>query len=48
MVQSERRASVFGFLTAGYGISWFLGSAAIGVLYDLSRPAAIVFVSLFS
>ena len=43
MVSPERRASAFGLFTAGYGISWFLGSAIIGILYDISLAATIVF-----
>jgi MFS family permease len=43
MVAPQRRASAFGTFTAGYGIFWFLGSAAIGILYDLSVPAVISF-----
>ena len=43
MVPIERRASAFGLFTAGYGLSWFLGSAAIGFLYDVSVPSTIVF-----
>lgn len=43
MVPSERRASAFGLFTAGYGVSWFLGSAIIGILYDVSLAATIVF-----
>ena len=43
MVSPQRRASAFGLFTAGYGVFWFLGSAAIGILYDLSVPAVIVF-----
>lgn len=43
MVSPRRRASAFGMFTAGYGISWFIGSAAIGILYDLSIPAATAF-----
>jgi MFS family permease len=43
MVPVERRASAFGLFTAGYGIFWFLGSAAIGVLYDVSLAATIAF-----
>jgi MFS family permease len=46
MVPSRRRASAFGTFTAGYGIFWFIGSAAIGILYDLSLPAVIVFCVL--
>ncbi|MGB7697711.1 MAG: MFS transporter [Methylovirgula sp.] len=41
MVSASRRASAFGLFTAGYGFFWFLGSAAIGILYDRS-PAAVV------
>ena len=43
MVPAHRRASAFGLFTAGYGIFWFLGSAAIGILYDVSLPAVIAF-----
>ena len=43
MVPSERRASAFGTFTAGFGIAWFLGSAIMGVLYDHSIPAVVVF-----
>jgi MFS family permease len=43
MVPIERRASAFGLFTAGYGVFWFLGSAAIGFLYDLSLPLTIAF-----
>lgn len=43
LVMPDRRASAFGLFTAGYGIFWFLGSAAIGILYDLSLWAAIAF-----
>jgi MFS family permease len=43
MVPVDRRATAFGLFTAGYGLFWFLGSAAIGFLYDLSPLAAIAF-----
>ena len=43
MVSPNRRASAFGTFTAGYGIFWFIGSAVIGILYDLSVPAVIAF-----
>jgi MFS family permease len=43
MVPAERRASAFGLFTAGYGVFWFLGSAAIGALYDRSLAATIAF-----
>lgn len=43
MVPPQRRASAYGLFTAGYGLFWFLGSAAIGILYDRSVFATIVF-----
>lgn len=43
MVAASRRASAFGLFTAGYGAAWFAGSAAIGILYDVSLPATIAF-----
>jgi MFS family permease len=43
MVPQERRASAFGLFTAGYGVFWFAGSAAIGILYDVSLVATVVF-----
>lgn len=43
MVPRERRPSAYGLFTAAYGIFWFVGSAAIGVLYDVSVQAAVVF-----
>jgi MFS family permease len=43
MVAARRRASAFGTFTAGYGLFWFLGSAAIGILYDLSLSAVVAF-----
>lgn len=43
MVAAGRRASAFGTFTAGYGVFWFLGSAAIGILYDVSIASVIAF-----
>ncbi len=43
MVSPQHRASAYGLFTAGYGIFWFLGSAAIGFLYGISLPALIAF-----
>lgn len=42
MVRADRRASAYGLFTAVYGIAWFAGSAAIGLLYMVSLPAVIV------
>jgi predicted MFS family arabinose efflux permease len=41
MVPSERRATAYGLFTAAFGLFWFLGSAALGWLYDVSLPAMI-------
>lgn len=46
MVPGQRRASAFGLFTAGYGLFWFLGSTAIGLLYDWSLSAVIAFCVL--
>lgn len=43
MVPAERRASAYGLFTAGYGLFWFLGSAGIGFLYNISLSALIAF-----
>jgi len=43
MAPLQRRGSAYGLFTAGYGISWFLGSAGMGFLYDTSLPALVVF-----
>ncbi len=43
LVAANRRASAYGLFTAGYGLCWFLGSAAIGFLYSRSEMAAMVF-----
>lgn len=46
LVPAERRASAFGLFTAGYGIFWFLGSVAIGLLYERSVNWVIAFCVL--
>jgi MFS family permease len=43
MVPQQRRASTYGLFTAGYGTFWFVGSAIIGILYDHSVTAVIIF-----
>ena len=43
MAPAARRASAYGLFTALYGTFWFLGSAAIGILYDASIAAAVAF-----
>lgn len=37
----ERRGAAYGLFNTGYGLSWFAGSAMLGLLYDISLPALI-------
>jgi len=43
MVSPDRRGSAYGLFNACYGLTWFLGSALMGALYDLSVPSLIAF-----
>jgi MFS family permease len=43
MVPPQRRPSAYGLFTAGYGAAWFVGSALIGILYDISIPGVVIF-----
>jgi MFS-type transporter involved in bile tolerance (Atg22 family) len=40
----ERRGFAYGIFNAAYGASWFLGSALMGLLYELSINHIILFV----
>jgi predicted MFS family arabinose efflux permease len=43
MVAPDRRGSAYGVLNACYGVAWFLGSALMGLLYDVSLTALVAF-----
>lgn len=43
MVPAQRRGSAYGIFNTAYGVFWFLGSALMGRLYDVSLPALITF-----
>jgi MFS family permease len=43
MVPTNRRGSAYGLFNTGFGVFWFLGSALMGILYDLSFPSMIAF-----
>lgn len=43
MASADRRGTAYGFFNAGYGLFWFLGSALMGRLYDMSVPALVLF-----
>jgi len=43
LVSREERGTAYGLFNGIYGLAWFLGSAAMGALYDLSRGGVIAF-----
>ncbi|MCX7822951.1 MAG: MFS transporter [Syntrophobacterales bacterium] len=43
MVSSERRATAYGIFNTAFGICWFLGSALMGFLYEISIQALVAF-----
>ncbi len=43
LVPSHRRGTAYGLFNAGYGLSWFLGSALMGILFDISLASLVAF-----
>ena len=43
IISMDRRGTAFGVFNAAYGVLWFLGSAAMGLLYDYSLVALVIF-----
>jgi predicted MFS family arabinose efflux permease len=43
VIPPQKRSTAFGLFDTGYGIAWFLGSAAMGLLYDKSIAAVALF-----
>jgi MFS family permease len=43
MVSIDKRGSAYGIFNTGFGLFWFLGSALMGVLYDISLIWLIIF-----
>jgi len=43
LVPSDKRATAYGVFNTFYGVSWFVGSAAFGFLYDRFLPAGVLF-----
>lgn len=41
LVPAERRGTAYGLFNTFYGLSWFAGSATLGLLYDRSLPGLI-------
>jgi len=47
VVSMNKRGSAFGAFNGVYGVAWFLGSVAMGMLYDRSLIALVVFGIVF-
>lgn len=43
MVSPHKRGSAYGVFSTGFGVCWFLGSAAMGWCYDISIPLLVAF-----
>ena len=43
LIPAYKRGTAFGVFNAGFGIFWFLGSVALGYLYDFSIPWLVIF-----
>ena len=43
LVPAERRGAAYGIFNTAYGVLWFAGSSAIGILYGRSLVSAVVF-----
>ncbi|MDR7422157.1 MAG: MFS transporter [Armatimonadota bacterium] len=43
MAPPDRRGAAYGIFNTGYGLCWFLGSAAMGLLYGVSTAGLVLF-----
>ena len=43
VIAREKRSTAFGLFDSIFGVGWFLGSAAMGLLYGHSVHAVVVF-----
>jgi predicted MFS family arabinose efflux permease len=43
IIPAEKRGTGFGVFDTGFGVAWFAGSAIMGLLYDKSIPALVIF-----
>jgi MFS family permease len=43
LVPPQRRGMAYGLFNAGFGLAWFLGSALLGYLYDVSLVGLVTF-----
>lgn len=44
MISKNKRASAYGIFNMSYGISWFIGSVAMGFIYDYSIILLVIFI----
>jgi predicted MFS family arabinose efflux permease len=47
VMPARKRSTGFGLFYTAFGIAWFMGSAVMGFLYEISIPALIVFSMFF-
>ncbi len=45
LVPAARRGAAYGIFNTAYGILWFAGSSAIGILYERSIASAVIFAA---
>jgi predicted MFS family arabinose efflux permease len=43
IVRAERRSTAFGVFDTAFGVAWFAGSAAMGLLYERSIVGVVLF-----
>lgn len=43
VIPRDKRATAFGLFDTGFGIAWFIGSAAMGLLYEVSLTWLVLF-----
>lgn len=46
MVAADRRGTAYGLFSMGFGVFWFIGSALLGILYDVSLLILVAFSSV--
>ena len=46
LVPAERRGAAYGIFNTAYGVLWFAGSSAVGILYGWSLMAAVAFAMI--
>ena len=43
VIPGDKRSTAFGIFDTGFGVAWFAGSAIMGLLYEISIPALVIF-----